>query len=707
MADESAYTGEALVVITNADVYIKESAIAQQLRDTGIEFSRVIKKRGSQRAFVFFRAADSLEQAATLIRMLKAPISQQLYTCDVVMYGSVPTLPDTVIGADVKTVKGLLNFSQLNNNPEDETALDQSMNLSLDEHCSLAAADQHRQPINFLPSKRMIARSSAHIVQVVAPYYSDGSEDELQTKSKLIRNAIKSQMAKMYRSHKSTSVIPLWAKRNDCVVHLRQPVPVYSPPLLTEYRSKVEFTIGWTEKVLDAPHGSLRSKNDAPDSTHSPVTIAVGPCVRQGKKVTIFSSTHLPEACIFPPITAKLSSILEAVLSEAHASGYLSDDDLSVFTTLAIRCTGNASVAQFDVTQLLVGVFLRVELPDMASPSDLQHPESDTSQPPSYAAHDITSTYTTTLSKTWPLILQFRDSVADTLKNRYHIVLYVKTTTVQKGAPHHDRYYPVTSTLVETSPSRFYITQTLYNLTFRIGPETFFQSNLAAFTMLLDYISDIIVTILESSSINCNEDRADPSCSIVELLDICCGSGVIGQCLAQIVLKKMIDFHDLHVNIKGIDCSQDAIWNADFNASENFKDNPNISALYVCGKAEQTPEYFSGSAKIGILDPPRTGVFQNVLTAIRYSTLEYLIYISCNPKTMSQNIIDLSIVSVDPDASKRTAPFYVESLVGFNMFPGCEHVEAVAILHRCPDLEGTPPKKVSPITFENKQNLES
>ena len=97
MADESAYTGEALVVITNADVYIKESAIAQQLRDTGIEFSRVIKKRGSQRAFVFFRAADSLEQAATLIRMLKAPISQQLYTCDVVMYGSVPTLPDTVI----------------------------------------------------------------------------------------------------------------------------------------------------------------------------------------------------------------------------------------------------------------------------------------------------------------------------------------------------------------------------------------------------------------------------------------------------------------------------------------------------------------------------------------------------------------------------------------------------------------------------------
>lgn len=70
---------------------------------------------------------------------------------------------------------------------------------------------------------------------------------------------------------------------------------------------------------------------------------------------------------------------------------------------------------------------------------------------------------------------------------------------------------------------------------------------------------------------------------------------------------------------------------------------------------------------------------------------------------MSQNIIDLSIVSTDSDLSKRTAPFYVESLVGFNMFPGCEHVETVAILHRCPDLEGTPPKKISTLSLQTNK----
>ncbi|ESU39759.1 SAM-dependent methyltransferase [Giardia duodenalis] len=704
MADGPAQPGEALVVITNADIYIKESAITQQLRDTGIEFNRVIKKRGSQRAFVFFQTADNLDQAAALIRMLKAPISQQLYICDVVSHGSVPTLPATVIGADVKTVKGLLNFSQLNDNPEDETVPNKSMTLPFDEHSLSAATDQPQQPINFLPPKRLIARSSAHIVQVVAPYYSDNSEDELQTKSKLIRNAVKGQMAKMYKNHRNTAVIPLWAKRNECVIHLRQPVPVYSPPLLTEYRSKVEFTIGWTESILDSPCGSVRARSDASDGAHSPITIAVGPCVRQGKRVTIFSSAHLHEACIFPPVTTKLSSTLETVLSEAHASGHLSEDDLSLFTTLAIRCTGSTSVVRFDVTQLLVGVFLRIELPDATPPDDFQHPESDPNQlSSSYVAQEVTSDYSIALQKAWPLILKFHDHVHDTLKSRYHIVFYVKATAVQKGTPHRDRYYPVTSTPMETSPSRFYITQTLYNLNFRIGPETFFQSNLAAFTMLLDYISDIVVTILESSHMSSHKDETSSSLLTVELLDICCGSGVIGQCLAQVVLKKMINVQNLHVNIKGLDCSQNAIWNAEFNASENFKDNPNISALYICRKAEQTPEYFSGSAKIGILDPPRTGVFQSVLTAIRHSTLEYLIYISCNPKTMSQNIIDLSIVSTDSDLSKRTAPFYVEYLVGFNMFPGCEHVETVAILHRCPDLEGTPPKKISTSVSADEQ----
>lgn len=657
MADNPSHGEEGAIAITNADMHIKESDIIMQLQDAGIGFSRVAKKQGSQRAFIFFQTADSLDNAAAAIRMLKSPISQQLYTCDVVssgpVSGSTVAPPDTV------------------------DAIDQ--------------LDKHHQSASFPPFKRAAIQASMSILQVVAPYYNDGAADELQAKSRLIRNAVKNQLTKMYRSHRNTGAIPLWAKSNEHTVHLKQPVPVYSPPLLTGYRSKVEFTIGWTESILNLSDGTIQPKNSTSGDTHSQLIIAVGPCIRHGKRITIFGSNKIHEASIFPSIAAKLSAILETVLSEAHASGYLLNDDLSLFTTLAIRCAGNVSAMHFDVTQLLVGVFLRIELPAIDS---RQHLENNVNQSPSHRTMDVTSEYDTTLQKAWPLILKFHDRVNNALKNEYHIVLYAKTTTVQKGSPHRDRYYPVTSTITETSPSEFYITQTLYGLKFCIGPETFFQSNLSAFTMLLDYISNIVVTILESSYTNCQENGASPPLLPVELLDICCGSGVIGQCLAQIIFKKMVGCHNLHINIKGIDCSQDAIKNAEFNASENFKDNPNISAAYICSKAERAPEYFSGSAKIGILDPPRTGVLQTVLTAIRQSTLEYLIYVSCNPRTMSQNIIDLSIVSIDADASKHTAPFYVESLVGFNMFPGCEHVETVAILHRCPNLEGALPKKI-------------
>lgn len=655
MFDNSVRNREAAIVITNVDMHTRVADIILQLQDAGIEFSHVTKNQGSQRALVFFQTADSLEHTATLIRTLKAPISKQFYTCYIVSNGVTSVLPDR------------------------DGTIDQP--------------NKSRQPTNFSPSKCTNVQPQMTILQAVAPYYSDDAEDELQAKSKLIRNAIKNQLTKLYKTYKNTGAIPLWAKNTEYTAHLRQPVPVYSPPLLTDYRSKVEFTIGWADSISDHSDRSTLPTNSTYDNTPSPSTIAVGPCIRHGKRITIFGSNKLHEANIFPPVTVKLSAILETVLSEAFASKYLLNDDLSMFSTLTIRCTGNVSASYFDITHLLIGVFLRIDLPTMdVTINGLHQSENNISLPPSYMTNDAASGYKIALEKAWPLILKFRDSVTEALKDNYYTVFYVKTTTVQKGSPHLDRYYAITTPITETNSSTFYITQDLYDLTFRIGPETFFQSNIATFKMLLEYVSNAVVTMLKQCYVTCRENMTDASSHLsVDLLDICCGSGVIGQCIASIVLKKMMNCNNLHINVKGIDCSQDAIKNAEFNASKNFKNNHSVSIAYACNKVEHSSEYFSGAAKIGILDPPRTGIFQSVLTAIRHSTLEYLIYISCNPKTMSQNIINLSIVSTDSNSSKHTTPFYVESLVGFNMFPGCDHVETVAILHRCPDLKGSLP----------------
>lgn len=73
---------------------------------------------------------------------------------------------------------------------------------------------------------------------------------------------------------------------------------------------------------------------------------------------------------------------------------------------------------------------------------------------------------------------------------------------------------------------------------------------------------------------------------------------------------------------------------------------------------------------IAILDPPRKGADIHVLDAIKNSGIDKIIYISCNPATLSR---DTEILSTD---------YRAVSITPYDMFPNTRHVEVLAVFER-------------------------
>ena len=119
------------------------------------------------------------------------------------------------------------------------------------------------------------------------------------------------------------------------------------------------------------------------------------------------------------------------------------------------------------------------------------------------------------------------------------------------------------------------------SIEFRISPLAFFQINTIGAQICFESIADLI----------------KPNPELI-LLDICCGTGTIGLCLASKV-KKVI----------GIELNGDAISDAKFNAQSNSISN----VQFIEGKAEEK----IGSALdscgydseiVAVIDPPRAGL---------------------------------------------------------------------------------------------------
>ncbi|XP_032186888.1 tRNA (uracil(54)-C(5))-methyltransferase homolog isoform X4 [Mustela erminea] len=195
----------------------------------------------------------------------------------------------------------------------------------------------------------------------------------------------------------------------------------------------------------------------------------------------------------------------------------------------------------------------------------------------------------------------------------------------------------------------------LLGLKIRISPDAFFQINTAGAEVLYR-------TVGELSRVNSN----------TILLDICCGTGVIGLSLAQYASQ-----------ILGIELMEQAVedarWTAAFNGITNCE--------FHTGRAEKIlPQLLKSKEDgqvIAVVNPARAGLHYQVVRAIRNCrAIHTLIFVSCKPHgEATRNIIELCC---PPDSAKKLLgePFVLRKAVPVDLFPHTPHCELVLLFTR-------------------------
>lgn len=168
---------------------------------------------------------------------------------------------------------------------------------------------------------------------------------------------------------------------------------------------------------------------------------------------------------------------------------------------------------------------------------------------------------------------------------------------------------------------------------FLVSNEAFFQVNTEMCIKLYKLIENIIT-----------KDKSKT------LLDLYCGTGTIGIFLSK-YFKEVIG---IEINKKAV---EDAWENAKINGINNIK--------FKCSNLDNG---FPLKADIIVVDPPRKGLGNKTVKDILNISPEELIYVSCDPMTLSRDINLLK------------DKYKVIKIIPLDMFPQTYHVECVAKL---------------------------
>jgi len=203
--------------------------------------------------------------------------------------------------------------------------------------------------------------------------------------------------------------------------------------------------------------------------------------------------------------------------------------------------------------------------------------------------------------------------------------------------------------------SQGYVTETLFGLKFRIVPGAFFQTNTAACEVLYRVVTELAQATEETT-----------------LLDVCCGTGSIGLCVASMTPVKQVIGVEMCAG--ALECAK---LNAEANGVKNVK--------FVCSRAELVMQgLLNGQAAgpmVAIVDPPRSGLHRDVLASLRNCLpIKRLIYVSCNPT--GSLVADLETLC-GPRSKTLPGPCFVPSMaVPVDLFPSTDHCEMVIALER-------------------------
>ncbi|HXH17733.1 MAG TPA: 23S rRNA (uracil(1939)-C(5))-methyltransferase RlmD [Chitinophagales bacterium] len=201
----------------------------------------------------------------------------------------------------------------------------------------------------------------------------------------------------------------------------------------------------------------------------------------------------------------------------------------------------------------------------------------------------------------------------------------------------------VTDQPVITYDGAPFIRERLGELTFHIGPKSFFQVNVAQAKKLFDKAMEFAV--LQGSE---------------TVYDLYCGIGSISLSVAR-HCKKVI----------GVEQSEDAVRDARNNAQLNNI----VNCEFYSGDASKmvNEEFINAHGKPDVifLDPPRSGIHPKLIQSVLQIAPEKIVYVSCHPATQARDI------------SLLRKMYYIDKVQPVDMFPQTYHIENVVLLTRC------------------------
>jgi 23S rRNA (uracil1939-C5)-methyltransferase len=188
-----------------------------------------------------------------------------------------------------------------------------------------------------------------------------------------------------------------------------------------------------------------------------------------------------------------------------------------------------------------------------------------------------------------------------------------------------------------------YITEKLGRYSFRISPNSFFQTSTRQAERLYDVVQDYA---------NFSGDE--------NLYDLYCGAGTISIYLSEKV-RQVVGFESVESAVLDArkNCELNGVDNCQFvfgDLKDGISDTRHIISKY-------------GRPDVIVLDPPRGGMHPKTINAVLALQAEKIVHVSCNPTTLARELAvmcekDYTLVKVQP----------------VDMFPHTSHVEVVALL---------------------------
>lgn len=186
---------------------------------------------------------------------------------------------------------------------------------------------------------------------------------------------------------------------------------------------------------------------------------------------------------------------------------------------------------------------------------------------------------------------------------------------------------------------RDYYMEKIMGLQFKVSAFSFFQTNVEAVENLYSYAVGLI---------------DDFSGKVA--FDLFCGTGTITQTLAQKAKRAV-----------GVELIEEAVEAAKANADLNGLDN----CEFIAGDVFEVLETVEEKPDVIVVDPPRVGISPKALDKIIGYDVDQIVYISCNPKTLVENLYYLQYYG-----------YNVKSLKPFDNFPNTKHTECVCLLEK-------------------------